>query len=417
MKGWIPIKIKLKKALRLILIFLFISQAKFIVLAIEPASVLDVKKYPITWTSGLNNNVRIINFDDGVKYFKECKKKLNIKDTVDRIISEYFGEYLNNFSFNDKELLTKTLSEKNNLKKFVDMGFLWEPYSRISKYLKNEIDTSCLGVPLVTAQKLNIDLKEFFSYASREFVQRDFFSFQVKEGELQIDLALKTLAAYRLARYLGIDDIIQKPEFVELLTKHGSKLGILTNQANGKDVSTIKNLGLKVAPNFQRQLINLQVLDTITNEYDHNPKNCFFQIKNDKIVDLVAFDNEGGFWGKNFKLKKGLRWEKIPSLVATDKKIRLPHMSKSLAEKILKTTDLDIENILNDLLTADQINSVKKRFNCLKSSLINTILYNNNFLLSDDQWSQETIRDELHGNYENTYLKYFCHKLNLRTNQ
>lgn len=108
-----------------------------------------------------------------------------------------------------------------------------------------------------------------------------------------------------------------------------------------------------------------------------------------------------------------MRGNKITPLVTIDKKINLPHMSKNLAEKILKTTDLDIKNIFDDILSEDQINFAQKRFNCLKSSLINTISDNNNFLLLDYEWSKETVKNELYGNYGNTYLKYFCRKLNL----
>lgn len=379
--------------------------------AIEPSNYIDARGLHISWSNGLNNNVRVINFSDGVKYFKECKKKLDKNSEVKRIINEYFDEYLLDSFLNDKKLLIETLSD-NNLKKFISAGFIWDKNSNLSKYIKGDIDSDSLGIPNYIAENLKISLKDFFLYSSRKLVHR-YISSNIEEGEFQTNLAMKQLATYKLAKWFGIDSIVVETEFVKLITAHGEKVGILTNQASGISNSEINEINLEVNAKFQMELTNLQVLDTITNEQDHNPGNCFFKVADGQLVGVTAFDNEGCF-GLNTNLQKGLCWNATSPLVTKNNKINLPHVSKPLAEKILATEDDDIKKIFRDLLSDNQVNCVIIRLNCLKSALINTISDNEDFLLTAEQWSNDTILQEVLENYGNTYLVHFLKRLNLK---
>ena len=277
--------------------------------------------------------------------------------------------------------------------------------------MRREVSSNCLGIPSSVARKLKINLKNFFLYASRDLVHRHISS-NIQEGNFQTNLAMKQLATYKLAQWFGIDNIVVKTEFVKLITSHGEKLGILTERAPG--VSNLKvGKNLRVNSRFQEEITNLQVLDTITNEQDHNPGNCFFKVVSDRgLVGVTAFDNESCF-GLNTNLQKGLCWNVVSPLVTNSNKVNLPHMSKFLAEKILATGNDDIKRILGGVLSDKQINGVIIRLNGLKSALSNTISNNHNFLLTTDQWSKNTILQELFGNYGNTYLVHFLKSLGI----
>ena len=401
---------KFKCCVLLLVSLLFISKNISMGYALEPSNNIDVRGLHVSWTNGLNNNIRIIKFKDGPKYFKECKMKLDEDAEVKRIINEYFDEYISGSFSTDKKILRQTLTGEN-AKKFINAGFLWDKNSNLSKYIRKEASSNCLGVPNSVARKLKINLKNFFLYASRDLVHRHISS-NIQEGNFQTNLAMKQLATYKLAKWLGIDNVVVKTEFVKLITSHGEKLGILTDRAPG--ISDLKvNKNFKVNPKFQKELTSLQVLDTITNEQDHNPGNCFFKIANGReLVGLTAFDNEGGF-GSNTNLQKGLCWNVVSPLVTRDNKINLPHISKSLAEKILATGNDDIKKILGDVLSDNQINGVITRLNCLKSALSNTISSECGFLLTAEQWSKDTISQELSGDYGNTYLVHFLKSLSI----
>lgn len=300
----------------------------------------------------------------------------------------------------------------NNLEKFINAGFLWNKNSNLSKYIKGNVDSSFLGIPSSVATKLKINLKNFFLYSSRELVHRC-ISLDIKEGELQTNLAVKQLATYKLAKLFGIDNIVVKTEFVKLITDHGEKLGILTNQASGVSKLKIKEMNPEVNAKFQNEITNLQILDSITNEQDHNPGNCFFKISDVQLVGVMAFDNESGFALKT-NLQQGLCWNTISPILTKNNKINLPHVSKSLAEKILATEDEDIKKVLADLLSDKQMSCVIARFNFLKSALTNTISENDDFLLTDEQWCKNTILQEISGNYGKTYLVHFLNCLNTK---
>ncbi len=402
-------KIKMKHCLMVILSFVYLGVAK--IYALEPAYCVNVKNSNISWVSGLNNNIRVLEFNGNTKYFKECKKKLNEKAEVERIINDYFDEYLSGKFLQDKPLLMKTVFENDNLNRFIYAGFLWNRNSNLSKYMRDEIDSNSLGINDCVAKKLNIDLKDFLLYASRELVQRC-VSYDIHEGDLQTNLAIRQVSTYRLAKLLGIDNLVVKSDFVKLLTNHGEKLGVLTDKASGIATDEIKETDFIIDPTFQRDLVNLQILDTITNEQDHNPGNCFFKVKEGKLTGVEAFDNEGGF-GLNTNLQNGLCWGVISPLLTEENKINLPHVSKFLAQKILATENDDIKEILKDLLSDSQIDSCIKRFNILKSALNNTISENKKFLLTDEEWSRDTMSEEISEKYGNTYLTHFLRKLDI----
>lgn len=374
--------------------------------ALEAKCSIDVKNNSIAWTNGLNNNVRIINCEEGKKYFKECKKKLNSRLAVNRIIEEYFCEYINKPNSPDKNRLIKCFQNSTNLSKFLNMGFILDKKSNLNKYISRKADASLLGINSSIYNQLSIDLKDFILYASRELTIRN--ASMAKEGELQKGLAVKQLATYELAKYLGLESIVVKSEYVKLLTSHGEKVGVLSSKAEGKEVSEIKTKNLKITPSFQKELTCLQLLDTLSDEKDHGPPNCYIKMDKNNLLGVMAFDNEGGF-GLSTNLNSGLCWGAVPSIVnSKTNKITLPHLSKEVAEKILKSTNEEIEMIFKDLLTKKQINSLQSRFAILKSAIANTSKNQKDFLLLNDQWTQNTVSKELSKKFGNTYLVHYC---------
>ena len=380
--------------------------------ALDESAHVDIRGLNTYWVNGLNNNIRVINFNGNIKYFKECKMKLDETSEIKRIIENYFGEYLNNKFLFDKDLLTQAILDNENKEKFLNAGFLWDKNSNLSKYIRNDIDSSPLGISNDVAKKLTVDLKDFLLYSSRELVHRHISS-NIVEGELQTNLAVKQIATYKLAKLFGIDFLVVKSKFIKLITDYGEKFGVLTDKATGINSETINTPDLTIDPKFQRDLTSLQILDTITNEQDHSPFNCSFQIKNGKLISITAFDNEGSFGLDTNLHKGGLCWNAVSPLLTENNSINLPHVNKVLAEKLLAIKSNDIVKILKDLLSDAQIDSCVKRFESLKSALANTISQDNNYLLDDENWSRNTILQEISGNYGNTYLTHYLKKLNI----
>ena len=62
--------------------------------ALEGKRCIDVVEQDFTWVNGCINNVMKINFREGVKYFRECEKKLDRYGTVRKILNDYFDQWL-----------------------------------------------------------------------------------------------------------------------------------------------------------------------------------------------------------------------------------------------------------------------------------------------------------------------------------
>lgn len=225
-------------------------------------------------------------------------------------------------------------------------------------------------------------------------------------------MAVRQISTYRLAKLFDIDFLVVKSEFVKLITDYGEKIGFLTDEAAGINGEKINETDLTIDHKFQNHLTSLQILDTITNEQDHSPFNCSFQVENNRLIGITAFDNEECF-GLNTNLQKGLCWNVVLPLLTENNRINLPHVNKALAEKLLTIESNDIVKILEDLLSDTQIDSCIKRFEVLKSALANTISQDNNYLLDDTNWPRDTILQEIFGNYGNTYLMHYLKKLNI----
>ena len=400
--------------------------------ALEVSRCVDIRELNFTWTGGHSSNIRKICFKDGVKYFRECKKKLSRRGTVDRILDEYFDEYLpqvllenkvllkNNSEDSlekkllfDKKLLKEVLGDDSNLSKFLYPGFFADKDSNLVKYLKGEIKSDSLGVPVDVSEKLNFDVDGLFLYAIRELSSRRSTIMQDEYGTYLIS---KQIASYRLAEYFGIGNLVVRSELVKLNTSFGEKVGVICDEASGVSAHDIKSkVGLKVDPTFQKHMSELLLLDTITGERDHKPDNCFFEVCDGKLCGVTAFDNECGFNlvdDLNLKDQK-LIWGKSAPLVAESGKINLPHLSKAFAEKILHTDSICIRAVLDDVLSGDQIDLVVKRFNSLKEAIRKTIECNDKFLLEDNEWTKETMIEETSGKYGPTYFVYYLKKLGI----
>lgn len=56
------------------------------VVALEESACIDIRRLNTSWVNGLNNNVRVIDFNSSIKYFKEYKMKLDEMSEIKRII-------------------------------------------------------------------------------------------------------------------------------------------------------------------------------------------------------------------------------------------------------------------------------------------------------------------------------------------
>ena len=375
--------------------------------ALSPTKTIDITNKNITYTGGSHNNVIIIRNNKKNLYFKEAKIKLNLKKTVERSINEFFditSEEENTALLKDS--IIKSLKNKKNFKKFISMGNSTNKKSTLCKFLHDQISINDLGLEIKNCESSKDLVKNLLKYVSRDISQYKMNDIK-KEGELQ-DIPIKNeLATIELAKELELHNLFANVEFVKLINKNGNeKLGIIIEEATGvRPYRLTKITKESISPQLQVELNNLEIFDFICRQTDHCPwnYNISFDSKH-KLSGIKVFDNDNSF-DLSTNLKEGF-WHSDSPLITSDNYINLPHISKNLTNKILNFSPENLNKNLSDLLKQDQIDALIKRIEIIKRSIIITQQKNKNFILSENEYSDKTISEELNGKYGITYLKY-----------
>lgn len=137
--------------------------------ALDPSKTVDLSsetKVYINRNGGITTNIFVIESENDKKFFKECKEKLSMLDTVKRTVTEYF----NGKHEKEQQSILKSLSNEENLNKFFYMKTYGD--GQAAKWLSSadKSDTSIFGLtePLNYKFKTEI-LPDFYIMLLRNF--------------------------------------------------------------------------------------------------------------------------------------------------------------------------------------------------------------------------------------------------------
>ena len=354
-------------------------------------------------------NVCKLNIQNKEYYFRECKKHVKFEEYLRNLINEYVDSLEDNNPLKLEFLKVRnTLMKPDVMRKLFRMGIVNDRSSKISYFFKSN-DISIWGIQELENIELN-ELKDLFQYLWGEI-----YSYRLnaglKKGLYQSFNASKSLATKRIADLLGIGYLIPEIELVKLVFPDGNeKIGTLMSAVNG--IAPKKMLYAekqKITPKFQRDCNSLNVLDAICHERDQRPGNYFVRLNSNGEVDsLEAFDNDAPM---TFSLTGNINlvtyWGSSP-LLLSDGALNLVHVDKKLAQKILKLKDEEIVNSLKLILSKIQVWFVCKRIHKMQKAIKHTMQKSADFFISDTEWNEKTIKEELSSDTINSYLKIFC---------
>lgn len=354
-------------------------------------------------------NVCKLNIQNKEYYFRECKKHVKFEEYLRNLINEYVDSLEDNNPLKLEFLKVRnTLMKPDVMRKLFRMGIVNDRSSKISYFFKSN-DISIWGIQELENIELN-ELKDLFQYLWGEI-----YSYRLnaglKKGLYQSFNASKSLATKKIADLLGIGYLIPEIELVKLVFPDGNeKIGTLMSAVNG--IAPKKMLYAekqKITPKFQRDCNSLNVLDAICHERDHRPGNYFVRLNSNGEVDsLEAFDNDAPM---TFSLTGNINlvtyWGSSP-LLLSDGALNLVHVDKKLAQKILKLKDEEIVNSLKLILSKIQVWFVCKRIHKMQKAIKHTMQKSADFFISDTEWNEKTIKEELSSDTINSYLKIFC---------
>lgn len=210
--------------------------------------------------------------------------------------------------------------------------------------------------------------------------------------------AVRTVATEQVAKLLGLQELITPSLWCRLRIDGEERFGIASAAAPG-----VRAFDADVAPNglLQRDLICLNILDVICFQQDHGPNNYNVDLSGNRT--LCAFDNDNP--NTFFPIGK-ISWplSGCDPVVTAGGKWNRPYMDKALAEALMGLNAGELKAKLKPYLNSVQIKGLLSRVKQLQALLKDATL------LSDGQWNEETLQEELSGKYGKTYLCHFAER-------
>ena len=207
---------------------------------------------------------------------------------------------------------------------------------------------------------------------------------KIESGE---ELSKRNVATSRLAKILGIGNLIAKSELATVTINGKTMTGTIMDQAKGADTSRViktnqfKKKTVKYTGNAFKELTSLQVFDIICGQVDRHSGNYLATTEEkDGVVYLQSFqgiDNDMSFGLLTYKdiLDTKMNGYKRIRNIENDGKMVLPFIDLELAMKI-KALDVNIlEYQMADILSKKERKALTARIKSVKKVIEKQLAY------------------------------------------
>ena len=360
-------------------------------------------KEDIEFLTNYSNVIIHVNNGSEIGFFHECRCHCKFNKYMAKLIDDYF-KYVYNGNNSDefRSIIEVTLKNSYNRFAFVNMGALHSSNSNVAKYNLKKADSSIIGFDGRYPEWFDDDFRKFVRYIWSPIEDYNNNCFLRGYESLQLFNAKKAVLTKIIADAIGIHYIVPKTQYVILDIAGDKKYGVLTSPAKGVDPSRATFDGID--PNFQKELLELHLLDTVCYQLDHRPGNYFVsQSAGSKAFGVSAFDND---CTTGFKAKSTIEENDYMgcSALVKDGKINVTFLPRDVVErmKVLDWSEMHLDEYLSPL----QIRALLIRVKSLVE-VINTSLKSHECELLDEcDWCEKTVEVELR-NSSMSYLKLF----------
>lgn len=346
-------------------------------------------------------NVAYIEICEKRGYFRECRKHENARLYLNSVISDYFRFV--SCCHNSEALLYEIdgyLSDDRKINLLLKMGVKNDPMSRIAKFFKNPEHSSVIGIPDSHSNELDKVLVPLLQFLWGEILTYN-MCIKYKAGEYQTFNTNRQVATYKLACMLKIEYLIPKTQYVKLVFPDGKeKMGTLMDVAQGISPEKLQdNMRQKIGPMLQKRMSELCLLDLICRQTDHRPGhdgNYNIVFDNNGFANSVeAFDNDAP---TSFTLSKKINFvtsARTSPFIGNNDKIVYPYLSAEVIEAINRLCKNDIYQCVGSYLRNMQCQYIWFRVYNLQKAIQRNLCNHTITLLSDQEWTFDTIQNEL----------------------
>ena len=228
------------------------------------------------------------------------------------------------------------------------------------------------------------DMSKAMELLGRQLNADDMAHKVAQVGSTGSSYAKRNVATYRLAKYLGLGDIVAKAELKEVKIKGVSGIFMEMEQVPGisselasSPVSEVKTFQYSL--NAVEKLASLQVFDIICGQVDRHRNNYLVTTKETKrpgktplvtMEDVKAIDNDLSHGMLTYEeIKENQLYQQIRSIEDKDGNMRIPAMSDTLATAIENLTPGMVDYLLIDLLTRSELAALKARIKGVQNAI------------------------------------------------
>ncbi len=212
------------------------------------------------------------------------------------------------------------------------------------------------------------ELVSFVCNVMKEFVKKtNAFSIATRVANIKAgsNLSGRNVATYRMAVALGIDSSVARSETAEITMNGRAVFGNLMDEAKGKDAFAARRNGIKYSGKAACDLATMHIFDLICGQVDRHTSNYYVESEQGLISTVKMIDNDMAFglldtasMEKGKQVLPGFTMQAIAAMPEVVKK-RIREMDK-------KT----LEILLEDILSAEEIEAAYKRLEFIKRKII-----------------------------------------------
>lgn len=362
------------------------------------------------------NTLYFIHTSTLTGYFRPVLRHLSYTKCVFNAVDEYFLNIHPEQKI-EYECVKEALSNRKTRRRFFNMGSFNDPYSLARRfYLTKETIYVGIKTPVDLirgSEKWKCFIRNIHSLLKYVKNAMNRHRRNCWCGEWEYSGLNRQMATETVATVLGLNYLFPHSELLVVSFRDITMFGTIMQVSKGNDTSalSVDESRLVASPNLQRDLIALNLMDTITFERDHRPGNYNIILNNSgKVTAISVFDNDAIMTFAPFPAK----FQSCAGSSSIIKKngINRPYLPKELVERLLELPVKELKMALHPYLNYIQIIACCKRLRTLKR-ILNKDLKKKDMLLKTKEWNEKTMQEELSGCYGQTYLYTFINWENL----
>lgn len=266
----------------------------------------------------------------------------------------------------------------------------------IEKLMRQRRSLQKLGATYISEQLATQVIKEVLR---RRLTSKIATNISIQEGQ---KLTPRNVATTRMAELLGMKDVVVRSQRVKLVQKDKERMGFVMDKARGENfthllrhVSSGKDV---YTGQFQRQLLNLQLMDNLCGQVDRHLNNIFYEYTQrfgvNRFQSLQGIDND-----MCFGLRSLMQYSfgAFRGCLDDNGVYTLPVVDRSFYEHLLSISEFVIAANFSGLMEPAYWGALASRVEALQTGIQAALRAKTCRIVDEDEWGDDTLKELCEG--------------------